>query len=83
MSDKSENPGECAACGFETDELTWYDFYPPYVGDRQGHWVCRICASTLSGNYDQYPTRYENGDVFKTIAYCTNLILAAIEAKHG
>ncbi|HJZ06361.1 MAG TPA: hypothetical protein VJ327_11025 [Patescibacteria group bacterium] len=79
---KTEKPEECEACRFETDDLTFYDHGPGYP-EGAGHWICKVCACTMSGNAHRSPGCYKEYEVLHMLSYCTNLILDALKKKEA
>lgn len=69
-----EKPEECEACGFITEKLTFYELFRR----DDGHWLCEVCESTVSGNVHEYPTMYKNTEIIKMIAWCVNFIVKEI-----
>lgn len=66
-----EKPEGCDSCGHETHDLKFYEV----------EWLCKVCASTSAGNASRYPQQYENADILKMLAKCTNMILDAIKSQ--
>lgn len=64
-SDKPENPGECDACTYPTEQLT---FYEPL-------WLCYLCERTKSGLAERYPKDYPDKNVLQHVCYVANVIL--------
>lgn len=60
---------KCELCGHNTNDLIHEKY----------KLICNVCYSTCCGNAIQY--KYENRDLFKALAQCTNLILDAINKK--
>jgi hypothetical protein len=69
---------ECYACGFETEVKE----YPRCSTDAKGETslLCEVCASTSSGNAQDYPRQYPDRKVLHMLAWCTNRILAELRA---
>lgn len=80
--DEQENPGECEACGFETDALESYPMTRLMPKEEGTKWLCRLCAETMCGMAYEYPEQFGGQfQTMRTICYCTNVVLAALEAK--
>jgi len=78
---RDEKSESCDACGYETKELKFYKFSVHRRGDDvSGQWLCSVCANTMSGNANEYPSHYPDEETLHMLAYCTNLILDAIKA---
>lgn len=76
-------PEECSCCRYKTEDLM---FYKGSYGMAcpEGHWLCFLCANTMTGMADQYSQYGYHAEVMKTICFVGNVILAAIrEGKHG
>lgn len=84
-----ENPGECDACGWKTDQLQECDAYArtrghgPFTPEDQKEWswLCNVCRSTLAGNVHLYPDQYsgETATIVTTLCWGINAVLDAIE----
>jgi hypothetical protein len=74
----NEKPEECEACKFETHDLEFYEHGLGYPKDK-GHWICKICACTFSGNAHRAPHCYDQREILHMMAYCTNIILKEIK----
>lgn len=75
----SEKPGECESCNFETVDITKYD-----VGtlERQDHWYCNLCASTMTSRFaHELRIQPSNRDVMQTVCYVGNAILQALKER--
>lgn len=72
---------ECDCCQFTTTELTEF---PMGLGSRTPNepmWLCELCANTPASNAYQYPGRYDDHEVLKTLCYVGNAIIAAVKAS--
>ncbi len=72
-------PDECESCSWPTEKLN-----EAHGGlDRSDKvWMCDVCYSTLVGNAYLYPNQYRDSAVIlRTIAVCTNMVLAKLEDR--
>ena len=83
MAGHEPNPGLCACCGWETDELEEVDCYARTAGhgpftpddEKQWGWMCLVCRSTFAGNSYQYPTQYRDvAPIMQLIAWGINYL---------
>ena len=85
----TENPGECAACGWETDELFEVQNMRidrgPFSEPKHWTWHCQVCYSTLAGNVHNYPEQHPDQTAIASIlAWGINYLAALIkEGQHG
>lgn len=84
-TEKHPHWGECASCGWETENLTAYtnqkarNFgHEKYNEDSLYHWICNLCASTITSTALSYPAQIHDVQVLQTICYVGNAILAAL-----
>jgi len=70
----------CDSCGFKLPENELKITSGAPSDNFRETLLCNVCFCTPSGNAGIYPRQYEkNGQVLKTIAWCTNQILKAIK----
>jgi len=69
--------GTCDSCGFEHIPLKTYT--RTGFKDAKDSKMCAVCAGSFIGNAHQYPLQYEDSALYKSLGYCTNLILQAIQ----
>jgi hypothetical protein len=79
MSER-EKPEECDCCGFETEDLTFYEGLDTKIAGggrtvKDDFWFCGLCASTPASTRYRY---CDEADALKTMCYVGNTILAAL-----
>lgn len=73
---------ECHACRYET-ETERYERGIAAGDEGTPMNLCRLCASTMSGNALQYPRQYPQAEVLFTICHVGNAIIDAIKENGG
>lgn len=71
---------KCDSCSFET-KCRWVAFDEPDEEGDEGMWTCGVCFSMPAPDDD---ASEETQDIFRAIAFATNIYLAklaAVEAK--
>lgn len=80
----TEEPEDCDCCHFDGMPLKWYR---PNLMARQkeGKWLCNLCASTMTGTYYDYPEQHDGDSLtlMKTVCYVGNAILLAVKWKES
>lgn len=64
---------ECSSCK-QKAPLRQFDRPPLKNVGSPHHWLCEICAGTLAGNAYQYPSCYDNFELYATVAGVGNII---------
>lgn len=69
--------GTCTVCGWE-GTVTRYQRFPDRTMTKD---LCFTCERTPAGGLADLTSDRRTNDVIRMLAYCTQLILAAIEEK--
>ena len=82
MPESNEQPKDCESCQHPMPVLKFYHAskFTRRPGEPAGHWLCELCATTMTSNALEYPDQYREGrdaDIMRTVCFVGNAVIAA------
>lgn len=82
QQDVDEKIGECYCCSFADITVKKYKRNALFMTGQSQYWyLCKICSTSFLSNVVDYNKESANQELARSMGYCTNLILKAIENK--